>query len=79
MILNIRIYLNGMCIVFDENGKQIPELQGPFGEAAPLISKALHEQTVNAGIYFSEWLGASLGTITLESFDRLWKRGKDSP
>ena len=44
-VTEVVIFHNGMVVVFDENGKQIPELQGPIFEVMDKIGKAADENT----------------------------------
>ena len=76
MIESVIIWTNGMVIVFDLSGQQVPELQGPFGKVAEKISEQLHKQTDlgNVKIKFGKWNEAVLDIDSVQSFDRLWKK-----
>jgi len=40
VITNVYSFSNGMCIVFDQNGKQMPDFQGLTEECVPKIRAA---------------------------------------
>lgn len=37
-ITTVILWSNGLCMVFDDAGQQMPELQGEFERVAPLIN-----------------------------------------
>lgn len=52
MIHQVVLYSNGMVMVFDYNGEQIPELQGRFLDVRGLILKLVNDTTE---FYIGDW------------------------
>ena len=44
-IKHVYVFQNGMAIVFDTKGQQMPELQGPYQEVKERIESALRESS----------------------------------
>ncbi len=40
VITNVYTFANGMCMVFDQFGEQMPDFQGPTNECLPKIRAA---------------------------------------
>lgn len=52
MLLNAYVWDNEMVMAFDENGQQIPELQGPVKEVAvKLLQACTPETTIRGGCW----------------------------
>jgi hypothetical protein len=48
-ITNVYVFENGMCMVFDQNGKQMPEYQGEWVKVKDDILKVFDKERVQYG------------------------------
>lgn len=60
MIKKVIHWANGMVMVFDENGKQMPEYQGIYEEVKDKILKDSNENTEFAGGNWSRGIEESI-------------------
>jgi hypothetical protein len=60
MIQKIIRLKNDMVMVFDENGEQMPEYQGPYRDVK---DKILHDAP--AGAVFNHWFGHSVKPLAV--------------
>jgi hypothetical protein len=72
-----RIYLwsNGMVMVFDEMGDQLPDYQGPLAAVAAAILRDANWQTE----FFEGHWGRSMQPITRSEFADKWERKGCTP
>ncbi len=55
-IASVHIFLNGMAMVFDGSGNQLPEFQGPWNEKKEAILNAIDGQKIPINFSsFRDW------------------------
>lgn len=52
MIKSVHVFVNGMCVVFDEAGQQMSQYQGPWNEKK---SQILADAPPSATFNLSQW------------------------
>lgn len=63
MIKAVHVFMNGMCMVFDETGQQMSDYQGPWNEVkAKILAAAVPETTFDLS-QWQEWTQAVASTV----------------